>query len=54
MDSEGKRIKKSDYTLSIENDELIVTDAENNLFEYNPLNEESRRQFKKHCSKRKR
>lgn len=43
VDSEGKRIKKSDYTLSIENDELIVTDAENNLFEYNPLNEESRR-----------
>ena len=43
MDPEGKRIKKSDYTLSIENDELIVTDAENNLFEYNPLNEESRR-----------
>ena len=28
VDSEGKRIKKSDYTLSIENDELIVTDAE--------------------------
>ena len=43
VDSEGKRIKKSDYTLSIENDELIVTDADNNLFAYNPLNEESRR-----------
>jgi len=43
VDSEGKRIKKSDYTLSIENDELIITDGENNLFEYNPLNEESRR-----------
>lgn len=43
VDSEGKRIKKSDYTFSIENDELIVTDADNNLFVYNPLNEESRR-----------
>ena len=43
VDSEGKRIKKSDYTFSIENDELIVTDADNNLFSYNPLNEESRR-----------
>ena len=43
VDSEGKRIKKSDYTFSIENDELIVTDADNNLFAYNPLNEESRR-----------
>ena len=43
VDSEGKRIRKSDYTFSIENDELIVTDADNNLFAYNPLNEESRR-----------
>jgi len=43
VDSEGKRIKKSDYTFSIENDELIITDADNNLFAYNPLNEESRR-----------
>ena len=43
VDSEGKRIKKSDYTFCIENDELIVTDADNNLFSYNPLNEESRR-----------
>ena len=43
VDSKGKRIKKSDYTFSIENDELIVTDADNNLFSYNPLNEESRR-----------
>ena len=43
VDSEGKRIKKSDYTFCIENDELIVTDADNNLFSYNSLNEESRR-----------
>ena len=43
VDSEGKRIKKSDYTFCIENDELIVTDADNNLFAYNPLNEESQR-----------
>ena len=43
VDSEGKRIKKSDYTFCIESDELIVTDADNNLFSYNPLNEESRR-----------
>ncbi|MCP9612272.1 type IIG restriction enzyme/methyltransferase [Coprobacter tertius] len=43
VDAYGKRIKKSEYTLSIENDELIVTDADNNLFVYNPHNEESRR-----------
>ncbi len=43
VDVNGKRIKKSDYSFTIENDELVVTDAENNLFVYNPLNEESRR-----------
>ncbi|WFE84854.1 DUF7149 domain-containing protein [Parabacteroides chongii] len=43
VDANGKRIKGSDYTLSIENDELIITDADNNLFAYNPLNKESYR-----------
>ena len=43
VDSKGRRIKKSEYALTIENDELIVTDADDNLFVYNPRNEESRR-----------
>ncbi len=43
VDVNGKRIRKQDYTFAIENDELIVTDSENNLFTYNPCNEESRR-----------
>ena len=43
LDINGKRIKKSDYTVTIENDELIITDVDNNLFTYNPNNEESRR-----------
>ena len=36
-------VHKADYQLAIENDELIVTDTEGNLFAYNPLNAESRR-----------
>ena len=43
VDATGKRIRKADYQLTIENDELIVTDAEGNLFAYNTLNAESRR-----------
>ena len=43
VDATGKRIRKADYQLAIENDELIVTDTEGNLFAYNPLNAESRR-----------
>ena len=43
VDAKGKRIRKEDYQFSIENDELIVTDSEGNLFAYNTLNVESRR-----------
>ena len=44
VDANGKRIKKQDYTFTIENDELLVSDAENeNLFEYHPKQVESQR-----------
>ena len=43
VDATGKRIRKADYQFTIENDELIVTDAEGNLFAYNTFNAESRR-----------
>ncbi len=43
VDINGGRIKKQDYTFTIENDELIITDENNNLFSYNPQNTESRR-----------
>ena len=44
VDANGKRIKKQDYTFTIENDELLVSDAENeNLFEYHPKLVESQR-----------
>ncbi|KAA5427898.1 Eco57I restriction-modification methylase domain-containing protein, partial [Bacteroides cellulosilyticus] len=43
VDATGKRIRKADYQFAIENDELIVTDAEGNLFAYNTLSAESRR-----------
>lgn len=42
-DGEGKRIKKQFYSFTIENDELIVTDEDNNLFHYVPGNQESQR-----------
>src|SRR5690606_1857087 len=37
----GKRLKE--YQVEIVNDELIVTDEEGDLFEYNPTNKESQR-----------
>jgi len=40
-DREGKRLKE--YTVEVENDELIVTDEDGKLFEYNPTNRESQR-----------
>ena len=40
-DREGKRLKE--YNVVVENDELIVTDDDGLLFEYNPLSKESQR-----------
>ncbi len=41
QDREGKRLKE--YTVQVENDELVVTDDDGQLFEYNPLSHESQR-----------
>lgn len=41
QDREGKRLKE--YQVEVVNDELIVTDEEGELFEYNPGNKESQR-----------
>ncbi len=41
QDREGKRLKE--YQVEVINDELIVTDEEGELFEYNPGNKESQR-----------
>jgi hypothetical protein len=41
QDREGKRLKE--YQVEVVNDELIVTDEESELFEYNPTNKESQR-----------
>ncbi len=41
QDREGRRLKE--YHLEVVNDELIVTDEDGELFEYNPANRESRR-----------
>jgi hypothetical protein len=41
VDREGKRLKE--YNVEVVNDELIVTDDEGELFEYNPGNKESQR-----------
>ena len=43
VDGSGKRIKKQDYSLDIENDELIVSDEDGNLVTYIPGNPESQR-----------
>lgn len=43
FDTKGNRIKKTDYEFSVENDELIITDSEGELWKYNPRNVESRR-----------
>ncbi|MBN1618852.1 class I SAM-dependent DNA methyltransferase [Candidatus Dojkabacteria bacterium] len=40
-DSEGKRLKE--YTIEVINDEIIITDEQSKLFEYNPKNKESQR-----------
>jgi type II restriction/modification system DNA methylase subunit YeeA len=41
QDRDGKRLKE--YRVEVVNDELIVTDEEGELFEYNPSNKESQR-----------
>ncbi|MDB5228706.1 MAG: hypothetical protein JWN78_2899 [Bacteroidota bacterium] len=41
QDRQGKRLKE--YHMEVVNDELIVTDEEGELFEYNPTNKESQR-----------
>jgi len=41
LDRDGKTLR--DYHVTVENDELIVTDEDGKLFEYNPKNPESRR-----------
>ncbi len=43
IDDIGGRIKKQDYTIEIENDELLVSDEDGNLISYNPGNQESQR-----------
>jgi len=43
VDVDGRRIHGRDYQLAVENDELMITDAEGKILRYNPLNEESRR-----------
>ena len=39
----GKRIKKQDWNIEIENDELIVSDSDGEPFVYIPGNAESQR-----------
>jgi tRNA1(Val) A37 N6-methylase TrmN6 len=41
QDQDGKRLKE--YQVEVVNDELIVTDEEGELFDYNPKNKESQR-----------
>jgi len=43
LDCNGKRIKKQDWNIEIENDELIVSDADGEPFVYIPGNAESQR-----------
>ena len=43
IDSSGKRIKKQDYSIDIENDELLVSDEDGNPVSYIPGNPESQR-----------
>ena len=42
-DKNGKRIKKRDWTMSLENDEISLTDEDGEAFEYKAQNEESQR-----------
>ncbi len=41
QDKSGNRLKE--YSVEVENDELVVTDEDGKLFEYNPKNKESQR-----------
>ena len=41
IDRDGKRLKE--YSVEVENDELVITDDEGALFGYNPLSKESQR-----------
>ena len=41
LDKKGKRLK--DYTIVLENDEVIITDEDGSIFSYNPNSAESRR-----------
>jgi len=41
QDHEGRRLK--DYQVEVVNDELIITDEDGELFDYNPTNKESQR-----------
>jgi type II restriction/modification system DNA methylase subunit YeeA len=41
LDKQNKRLK--DYTIVLENDEVIITDEDGSIFSYNPNNVESRR-----------
>ncbi|WP_071190018.1 TaqI-like C-terminal specificity domain-containing protein [Trichormus sp. NMC-1] len=41
LDRQGKRLKE--YNIEVANDELVVTDEDGLLFEYNPKNQESQR-----------
>lgn len=43
IDESGKRIKKQDYNIDIENDELLVSDEDGNPVTYIPGNQESQR-----------
>ena len=43
IDGNGKRIKKQDYSIVIENDELLISDEDGNPFSYIPGNHESQR-----------
>lgn len=43
VDGIGKRIKKQEYSIDIENDELLVSDEDGNPFSYVPGNPESQR-----------
>ena len=43
VDESRRRIKKQEYSIDIENDELLVSDEEGNPFSYTPGNPESQR-----------
>jgi type II restriction/modification system DNA methylase subunit YeeA len=43
VDKNGRRIRKKEYELSVENDELIILDENGDLFRYNYQNKESQR-----------